>query len=121
MSKKRNWLIVTASFICLLVVPTASSETVVQDAFTGKPALDERYEDVDDSWVSTDIEGMLNIYGPTSAGNASSNTNNLPYEEMGVYGVEYENLFLERYLKEVDESLLNTGKKDTTSDTDKTN
>ena len=71
MATKRNWFIVTVSFIFLLVVPTASSETTSQDA--------------GESWVSSDIEEVLNIYGPTSSGPPPNTVNNLPYEEMGVY------------------------------------
>jgi len=121
MTKKRNWLIVIIPCVCLLVVPTASSETMFYDVFKGEPSLDERYGGVDDSWARSNIEEILNIYGSTSAGNTSSKaTNNLPYEEMGVYGVEYENIFIDRYSKEPDFMLPNTEKKEGKLGSDKT-
>jgi len=120
MTKKRNWLIVIISCLCLLVVPTASSEVMPQDAFKGAPVLDERYRDADDSWTQFDIEEILNVYGPTSAGNTSSKAiNNLPYEEMGVYGVEYENIFIDRYSKDSAPVLFNTDKHSDKSGADK--
>ena len=109
MTKKKHWLIVIVSGVCLLVVPTASSETMSQDTFKGEPPLNQRYEGAEEHWVNSDIEEILNIYGPTSAGNSpNTKTNNLPYEEMGVEGVEYENLFIERYLKDTDAPSSNT-------------
>jgi len=80
-----------------------------QDVFKGKPVLEERYGDIDDSWTRFDIEEMLNVYGPTAAGNtASKESNNLPYEEMGVYGVEYENILMDLYTKDPSSILSNT-------------
>jgi hypothetical protein len=101
MVKKRNWLVVIVSCIFLLVIPTASAEI----EFSGDQTFGEHDGDVDDSWAWSDIEKLLNVYGPTSAGNTSNNTSNktenkLLYEEMGVYGVEYENIFVDQYSKE---------------------
>jgi len=120
MIKKRNWLIVIVSCILLLVIPTASAEI----ASSGDQTLGERYGDVDDSWAWSDIEKLLNVYGPTSAGNTSNSasnnvTNKLPYEEMGVYGVEYENIFIEQYSKESSPVLQSIDTKSDKSDIDK--
>lgn len=90
--------------IGLLVVPTTSSETISQDALQSEPVVDERNKDNDERWIRTDIEDMLNIYGPTSAGYPRSKESGkaidtLPYVEMGVNGVEYQNFFIDQHFK----------------------
>jgi len=90
-----------------------------QDVFKGEPVLEERYGDVDDSWTRSDIEEILNVYGPTAAGNISSKeSNTLPYEEMGVYGVEYENILMDLYTKDPSSILSNTESSNTDQKSD---
>jgi len=120
MVKKHNWLVVIVSCIFLLVTPTASAESESNRTIERDQAMGERYGDVDDSWASSDIEKLLNVYGPTSAGNSSNKaTNKLPYEEMGVYGVEYENIFIYQYSKEPAPTLQNIDTKSDNAGVDK--
>ena len=96
MTKKRNWLIVIVSFFFLLIVPTTSGKTMSQDVVNSAQDLDARYEEVGDSWERFNIDELLDIYGPTSAGQpAKTAKGEAPYDEIGEYGVEYENIYEE--------------------------
>ena len=116
--KKINWL--TILVLCIFA-QMVSAETVVvqlQDALERKPVLGERTTRIDEGLTPSDIDKMLNIHGSTAAGNVSNNTMNyLPYEEMGVYGVEYENIFIDRYLYEPGSFRSNMDKNPASSDT----
>jgi len=64
-----------------------------QDIVKSAQELDARYEEVGDSWERFNIDELLDIYGPTSAGQPSKKiTDEAPYDEIGEYGVEYENI-----------------------------
>jgi len=96
MTKKRNRFIVIVSFFFLLIAPTTSGKTMSQDIVQSAQELDARYEEVGDSWERFNIDELLDIYGPTSAGQPSKTaTDEAPYDEIGEYGVEYENIYEE--------------------------
>jgi len=99
MTKKRNWLIVIVSFFFLLIVPATIGKTMVEDVGKSAQDMDDRYEEVGDSWERFNIDELLNIYGPTAAGQPPKTVSDeVPYDEIGEHGVEYDNIY-EEYLE----------------------
>jgi hypothetical protein len=109
MIKLFNWLTILVLCVSIQVVLAESIVIESQDVLKREVVLGERNGGVYDDFTPFEIEEILNIYGSTAAGKSPSNAqNNLPYEEMGVYGVEYENIFIDDNFMESGVQILET-------------
>lgn len=102
MAKNLYWLLIIVLSTSLLLLPSVNAEQLIKALVSGQQNFELRKQAEESSWTQDDIDAVFNLYGPTSAGAPIKATeNNVPYEEIGVYGVEYENIDIDQFPKKV--------------------